>query len=72
MRCEDGDIYRVIKALEENKSVEYYVMQIDNEDVYTFKPMKIDSKQFCEEYKKMLGFKNRGCLCGWLKKLIGC
>ena len=72
MRCEDGDIYRVIKALEENKSVEYYVMQIDNEDVYTFKPMKIDSKQFCEEYKKILGFKNRGCLCGWLKKLIGC
>lgn len=69
MRCEDVDIYRVIKALKENKSVEYYVMQIDNEDVYTFKPVKIDSDKFCEEYKKTMWLKICGRLCGWLKKM---
>ena len=70
LRCSDDDMYRVIKALEYNKVVEFYKMIISADDVYTFDPMKFDGQEFCEEYEKSKNKKEGCCFCSVLSMVM--
>ncbi len=61
IRCNEEDMYKVIKALEDNNAVEFYVMRLSPDDIYTFKPEKIEGAQFVAAYEKKHA-KNMGCL----------
>ena len=69
MRCAEGDIYKVIKALEGNHIVEFYMMKLQPDDIYTFVPDKIDGTKFCEAYEREQE-KKSGCFCSVVGKVM--
>lgn len=69
IRCSEDDMYRVVKALENNKTVEYYIMRLSPDDIYTFSPVKIDGEKFVAAYEKEHARKN-GCLCNIVSGVV--
>ena len=69
IRCSDDDMFKVIKALENNMTVEFYVMRLSPNDIYTFKPVKIDGAKFVASYENE-HTKNKGCLCSFVSGVV--
>ena len=69
IRCSEEDMYKVMKALEDNKTVEFYVMKLSPDDIYTFNPVKIDDVKFVAAYENEHTKKN-GCLSRIISGLV--